>query len=65
MLSLVPVQARAEDLVFLLPGASVPFLFRKQADHYIFVGECYVQGIMSGEPWDGKSEDVLETLIIE
>ena len=65
MLSLVPVHAGLEDLVFLLPGAYVPFLFRQQGDRYLFIGECYVQGIMFGEAWDEKSEETLETLIVE
>ncbi|KAH6644754.1 heterokaryon incompatibility protein-domain-containing protein [Boeremia exigua] len=65
LLALVPVFAKPDDLVYLLPGASVPFLFRKQDDHVVFIGECFVQGIMSGEAWDEKSTQSLETLIVE
>lgn len=65
MLSLVPVHAEISDLVYVLPGTSVPFLFRKQGDHHVFVGECYVQGIMHGEAWEGTSDDSLELLVIE
>lgn len=65
LLALAPVFAEPEDLVYVLPGASVPFIFRKLDDHHVFVGECFVQGIMFGEAWEGKSTESLGTLIVE
>jgi hypothetical protein len=64
-LALLPVHAELGDFMYVLPGTSVPFLFRRQGGHYIFVGECYVQGIMYGEAWSEASTDSLETLTVE
>lgn len=64
MIGLVPVPAEPSDLVFLLPGASEPFLFRERGADCLFVGECFVQGVMYGEAWQGASVDALHTLSI-
>lgn len=37
------------DTVCVLLGCSVPVVLRKIEDHYIFIGECYVENIMQGE----------------
>lgn len=65
MLGLVPVHAELDDLLYLLPGASVPFLFRKRGDHYVFVGECSVQDIMFEEAGNLGRAELLDTLIVE
>ena len=46
-----PGSCRAEDVVCILRGCSVPVLLRRRsyADVYEFVGECYVHGMMDGE----------------
>ncbi|KAJ8111178.1 hypothetical protein OPT61_g6167 [Boeremia exigua] len=64
LMALVPVFSQPGDLVYVLPGASVPFLFRKQDNHYIFIGDCFVQGIMFGEAWDSTHTEPLETLTV-
>jgi len=47
-----PPATRVGDLVCVLFGGRVPFVIRPRGDHYRFVGECYVYGLMSGEAID-------------
>ncbi|EMT62726.1 Heterokaryon incompatibility protein 6, OR allele, partial [Fusarium odoratissimum] len=46
----VPMRAKRGDLVVVLYGSKVPFVVREQEHgRYSLVGECYMDGIMSGE----------------
>lgn len=65
LLALVPVFAEPEDLIHVLPSASVPCLSRRLGGHYVFIGECFVQGIMFGEAWEEKSRELLGTITAE
>jgi hypothetical protein len=49
------VDIREGDLVCVLLGAKDPCILRGEADHYIFVGNCFCQGLMLGEAVKGKS----------
>lgn len=55
---LAPSSARLGDLVAILLGCSVPVLLRKaeNQDEWVFVGECYLDGVMHGEVL-GESKD--------
>lgn len=44
-----PPDIQQGDAVAILLGADVPFILRRQGDHYTLVGDCYVHGIMQGE----------------
>jgi hypothetical protein len=47
------------DLVCLLRGAPFPFILRKEGDHYIFVGNCFIHdfmGIPGEEAFVGSKE---------
>lgn len=44
-----PHLIEARGLVCVLSGFLVPFILRKVDEHYLFIGGCYVQGIMHGE----------------
>ncbi|XXH00592.1 hypothetical protein Hte_006940 [Hypoxylon texense] len=46
---LLPEPARIGDEIWLLHGASVPFLMRKGDHGHTLIGECYIHGIMYGE----------------
>jgi hypothetical protein len=40
---------RPGDLVCVLFGFYTPFVLRRVDDHYLFMGDCYVPGMMKGE----------------
>jgi hypothetical protein len=41
------------DIVCILFSGSMPIILRPVDDHFLFVGECYVHGVMNGEALDG------------
>jgi hypothetical protein len=47
-MGMVPVTARYSDMLCVLIGASEPFVLRKEADHYIIIGQAYIHGFMHG-----------------
>lgn len=56
-LGLAPQLTKKRDLICILYGCSVPVVLRKHHEgrpneHYTFIGECYVHGIMEGEAFD-------------
>ena len=59
-MGLAPLTARIGDMIFLLPGADVPFVLRHVRDEeYEVIGQCYTHGIMHGERADtGRLQDV-------
>jgi hypothetical protein len=56
-LGLAPEEAMVGDAVVVLYGARTPQILRKQEDHYVMIGECYVQGVMFGEALPGGHPD--------
>jgi hypothetical protein len=48
-IGLGPVGAAQGDLLCTLQGFDRPVILRQVDSHYIFVGDCYVPGIMDGE----------------
>jgi hypothetical protein len=50
-LGMAPEKSRAGDIVCILFGCSVPVVLRKTAGEtkFVFIGECFVDGYMSGE----------------
>jgi hypothetical protein len=48
---LVPMSARANDMICIVVGGQVPFVVRPTVDgsSYRLIGECYMSGIMDGE----------------
>ena len=53
-----PLEMNERDIIAVLLGHPVPVVLRKVEDHYLFVGECFVYGIMDGEIIrDGGAEE--------
>lgn len=48
-MALVSHQAKEGDLLYALFGGSVLYVLRPEGERFIFVGECYVHGLMDGE----------------
>jgi hypothetical protein len=50
-LGLGPRSSRPDDQVWVFEQARVPFILRAipDSEHFHFVGECYVHGVMQGE----------------
>lgn len=48
-MGLVRKDVAVGDEVFVLLGGEVLYVLRPERDHYLFVGECYLHGLMDGE----------------
>jgi hypothetical protein len=44
-IGLVPEGVQVSDVIAIIPGCIVPVILRKQEDHYLLVGECFIQGL--------------------
>ena len=51
-----PGIAEVGDQIALFEGGKLPFVIRRRGEAWELVGECYVNGIMSGEAWGEKCE---------
>lgn len=49
-----PRWTRAGDFIALISGLLVPFIVRRENEHYRLVGPAYVHGVMHGERWNPK-----------
>lgn len=69
-LGLAPEESRAGDILAVLLGCNHPVILRPQGDRFLYIGECFVHGIMDGEviahaERDGRRlEDELEDIPI-
>ena len=52
LMGLVPKNAQPGDLVYVLLSGQVLHLLRPVEQHFVFVGECYIHGMMDGEALD-------------
>ncbi|KAF2970372.1 hypothetical protein GQX73_g3194 [Xylaria multiplex] len=70
-IGVVPPYSKVGDAVFIIPGAQVPFLIRRQSDmgdvnvsgsrRWQLVGESYFHGMMDGEMMaEGRMEQTIE-----
>jgi len=48
-IGLVPKLATVNDIVCILLGCDTPVVLRPIVDGFVFIGECYIHGIMDGE----------------
>lgn len=49
LIGLGPRTLRPGDSVCIFFGSAVPYVLRPVGDHFLFLGECCVHGIMNGE----------------
>ncbi|KAJ8058806.1 hypothetical protein OCU04_011794 [Sclerotinia nivalis] len=49
IIGLGPWDSSQDDLICILPGCRFPVILRKIDDHYILMGEAYIDGFMYGE----------------
>ncbi|KAI0467724.1 heterokaryon incompatibility protein-domain-containing protein [Xylaria cf. heliscus] len=64
----VPLNTQPGDHICVLLGGEVPFVIRPTGrGTYTLVGECYIDGIMDGETFDGEhfKAELLETISLE
>jgi hypothetical protein len=46
---MAPEQTRRGDVVCILLGGRLPVILRPVGQHWEFIGECYIHGVMQGE----------------
>jgi hypothetical protein len=51
-MGLGPSDSRPGDAVAVIFGGQVPYVLRHEKEHFLFVGESYVQGLMKGQALD-------------
>jgi hypothetical protein len=57
-LGMTPESSIVGDLIALCWGGRVPYVLRPVGDNFIFIGECYIHGLMKGEACDaGKLKE--------
>ncbi|RDW56758.1 hypothetical protein BP6252_13981 [Coleophoma cylindrospora] len=49
LVGLGPGSLRRDDVVCVLQGCNVPVILRNVGDYYIYIGQCFVLGLMEGE----------------
>lgn len=53
-LGLVPEETQQGDVIAVMYGCNFPVVLRPDGDRFKVVGECYVDGLMSGEAMEAK-----------
>ncbi|KAI0100390.1 HET domain-containing protein [Nemania sp. FL0031] len=64
-LGIGPMGAKVGDLVFVIFGGEVPYILRAWGTLFRFVGQSYIDGLMSGEAIHMREQGELEEEIIE
>lgn len=60
-----PMGMNEGDIICVVLGCNVPLVLRKERNHYLLVGECFVWGLMDGEVMrDKKLRHMLETFCL-
>lgn len=54
-----PRWAKAGDLIALISGLRLPFIARREEEHYRLVGPAYVHGVMQGERWSSEGLEAI------
>ncbi|KAK3081087.1 hypothetical protein LTS18_010359 [Coniosporium uncinatum] len=59
-----PVDLQEGDTVAILYGGKWPFVLRPKGDHYLFIGACYIHGLMQGEAFKMDPPPVERTFVL-
>ena len=62
-----PLRSQKGDIVFIPCGSALPFVIRHSPEcpsKFIWIGECYVHGVMEGQAFDGNESSIEELKII-
>ena len=54
-----PRWAQPGDSIALISGLNIPFIVRKEGQHYRLLGPVYIHGIMQGERWDNAQTETI------
>ncbi|CZR57672.1 uncharacterized protein PAC_07561 [Phialocephala subalpina] len=64
-LGIGPLGSQPGDLIYIFPGASVPFILRRLANgNFTLLGEAYVYGIMYGEFFEQNPDIEVERIVL-
>ena len=64
-MGIAPPEVSRGDSVCIFLGTKIPFIVRQEGDHFLLVGEAYVQGLMCGEGIQDLKRGKLELSDIE
>ncbi|EPE27442.1 hypothetical protein GLAREA_04233 [Glarea lozoyensis ATCC 20868] len=64
-IGLLPEQVQIGDVIAILFGCSFPVVLRPSGHQYIYIGECYIDGIMDGEILEQKNSIQYKEVDIE
>ncbi len=56
-LGLAPEHVLTGDLVTIMMGSQVPLVLRQVQQHYMFIGDAFIDGVMDGEAWAERDEN--------
>ena len=62
---LVPLDTRQHDILCIITGCSTPMVLRPVEEHYVVIGEAYVQGFMAGEALNEAIENKTKPQVFE
>lgn len=64
-IGMVPELARHGDIIAVMFGCRLPVVLRPKGKHFLFIGECYVHGLMFGESMDDLKRGVYKIVEFE
>jgi hypothetical protein len=64
-IGITPLGTQEEDTIAVIFGGGVPYVIRKHDESFLFVGESYIYGFMSGEAVQRWREGKLEEEVLE
>jgi hypothetical protein len=64
-MGLVPRTSAIGDEICIFFGMTTPVVIRRlDSEHYKFIGECFVYGLMDGEVMEGLPQDRITDIVL-